>query len=425
MNRALAQTVVACLGFSGEKSIQFEKLRRFSSRDWKRTLGWLDASGLALYFLQEVDNCNARAVVPTEILVWLDKHLASNRKRVVQLAGDIAEINQRFGQAHIKYAIIKGFSLVPLFCSDIALRVLSDVDYLIDEESRDRARDALVEVGYKLGDEGSIESRFEKPQMRIATRSDNSYAVRTKVGIELHTAIWSFELIHIPFAEPKFSLDRPHTQHWRDLAFPVLNDLEIFVLQLVHAFHHVLEGWVKMSWLFEIGYFLKQQESNESFWNTLEQYAASMPQFREFCAIVIRLASNIFGCTVPLVVEKWIAEMHPAAKLWINKYGRAWAFENHPYQELSLLSASKLVLFLHELYAPDAETRKRIRDLRLFPWKRPPSVAAPIKGKPATTLQARFLQSEHVVRRLIFHATTGSRYLWELPRWRMLNRQAE
>jgi hypothetical protein len=424
VNRALAQTVVACLSFSGEKSIQFESLRRFSSRDWKRTLGWLDASGLALYFLQEVDNCNARAVVPYEVLVWLDKHLASNRKRIVQLADQIANINRRFDQAHVKYAVIKGFSLVPLFSNDISLRAQADIDYLIDEASRDRAKQALVEAGYDLGEESSVESQFGKPPTRMATRLDNSYAVQTEAGVELHTAVWNFELIHIPFTGPKFSLDRTYTKYWRDLTFPVLNDLDIFVLQIVHAFHHVLNCWVKMSWLFEIGYFLKREESNGAFWSALDQYAEGIPQFREFAAVVIRLASNLFGCAVPPVVQRWIGEMHPAAKVWISNYGSAWAFENHPYQELSFLSASKLVLFLHELYAPDAEARKRIRDLRLFPWKRPPRIAAPIKGRPATTLQARFLQSEHVVRRLFFHATTGSRYLWELPRWRVLSGHA-
>jgi hypothetical protein len=425
VNRALAQTVAACLSFSGEKSIQFEKLRGFSPRDWRRTLGWLDASGLALYFLQEIDDHNARAVLPSEVLMWLDKHLASNRRRVVRLAHEIANINQGFDQAHIRYAVIKGFSLVPLFCSDISLRAQADIDYLVEEASRKTAKQVLVEAGYDLEEESSVESKFEKPRTRNATRSDNSYAVQTEAGVELHTSVWNFELIHIPFAEPEFSLDPTHSKQWRDLTFPVLNDLDIFVLQIVHAFHHVLNCWVKMSWLFEIGYFLTQQGFNSAFWNALEQYAARMPQFRQFAAIVIRLASNIFGCTVPPVAERWIGEMHPAAKVWISNYGSAWAFENNPYQELSLLSASKLVLFLHQLYAPDAEARKRIRDLRLFPWKQPPKVAMPIKGRPATNLQARFLQSEHIMRRLIFHASTGSRYLWELPRWRTLSARAK
>ena len=201
MNRALAENIVACLSFSGEKSIQFENLRRFSSRDWKRTLSWLDASGLALYFLQEIDNHNARAVIQSEALVCLDKHLASNRKRVVQLADEIANINQRFDQAHVKYAVIKGFSLVPLFCSDISLRAQADIDYLINEASREVAKQALVEAGYKLTEVGSVESKFWKPSMRIATRSDGSYDVLTAAGVELHTAIWACELVHVPCAE--------------------------------------------------------------------------------------------------------------------------------------------------------------------------------------------------------------------------------
>jgi hypothetical protein len=418
VNRALAETVVGCLRFSGDQSNQFAQLGRFGCRDWKRTLGWLDASGMALYFLQAINDKNARSVLPTEVLVCLDQQLSSNRNRVLRLAEEIAAINHRFDRAHVRYAVIKGFSLVPLFCKDISLRAQADVDYLVDGDSRDKAKHALVEAGYVLEEEGSFESKFGKPPMRIATRFDNSYGVHAEVGIELHTAIWNGELLYIPFSEPTFSLDRTRTMHWRDLTFPVLSDLDIFALQIVHAFHHVLNCWVRMSWLFEIGFFLTQQESNESFWIALEQYAAEMPQLREFAAIVIQLVSNIFGAPVPAVVERWIEEIRPAAKLWIGHFGREWAFENHPYQEFSFRAASKLVLFLHELYAPDAETRKRIRNHRLFPWKQPARVAVAIPGKPTTTIRARWLQLEHLVRRTIFHVTTGSRYFWEYPSWR-------
>src|SRR5215472_3546854 len=51
-------------------------------------------------------------------------------------------------------------------------------------------------------------------------------------------------------------LHRTRVGHIHGFAFPSLADEDAFLLQVLHAFRHFLSSWLRLSWLWEIHYFL-------------------------------------------------------------------------------------------------------------------------------------------------------------------------
>lgn len=421
MNRALAEAIVGCLHLSGETTPDENKLKQFSLNHWERTFRWLDNAGLALYLLQHLKSKHATKILPAPVLARLEENLSQNQRRVSHMVHDFGALNQEFDRVGVNYAVMKGFSLAPAFCPDVCLRPQSDFDYLVDRQSLAAARRVLDEAGYCPTRNSSTEFVFARPPKRIPSRFDSPYRVETEPAVELHLATWDSEEHCVPLEGPHFSLDSKINRQWNGLSFPTLNDEDAFLLQVQHVFQHMLGYWVRLSWLLEMGHFLDQQRSDTFFWN-IEQRSREFPCFKEFAAIVIGLTARIFGAPVPSTVRTWTEDLRPAARIWMDKFGRDWAFANHPSHESSRFPATKLVLFLHQEYVPDPEIRNKVRQRRLFPWKGPARIAVPPSHEPSVRLRALWRQWGFTFQMLGFHVGAGLRYFWELPRWRKMNR---
>jgi Uncharacterised nucleotidyltransferase len=424
MNRELAKTVIGCLRLKSDAP-DVDRLRRLTKRDWQRSMLWLDHSGLTLYLLQRLHSLNATDVLPPPILRRFEGNLAQNRRRVDYLANQFAIINEGFQRAGVNFAVIKGFSLVPEFCPDASLRTQSDLDYLVDKQSLPLARGVLVKMGYCLQRVSDIEVKFRKLSSRIPTRSDDPYLRETEPLVELHLGFWKQKSTGIVLAEPEFRLDQTANHEWQGLRFPVLSKEDAFVLQVIHIFQHIIEGWVKLSWLLEIAYFLSTQSLDNSFWDRVDVRMGKVPLLSEFGAMVMGLARTIFAATVPRKAERWTRSLRVAARLWLDQYGRTWATEEHPFDTFGLFGTAKLCIFLQWEFIPDRHTRIEVTRRRLFPWKAPERVAPSDTKTAVTFLTVNRLQSQFVIRRLIFHLGSSLRFLWELPRWQELSRRAK
>jgi len=421
VNRALAEAIVGCLRLSGETTQDENKLNQFSLNDWERTFRWLDNAGLALYFLQRLKSQHATELLPAPVLARLEENLSQNQRRVSHMVHDFGFLNREFDQAGVNYAVMKGFSLFPGFCPDVCLRPQSDFDYLVDRQSLAAARRVLDEAGYCPTRNSSTEFVFARPPKRIPSRFDSPYRVETEPAVELHLATWDNEEHCVPLAGPHFSLDSKINKQWNGLSFPTLNDEDAFLLQVQHVFQHMLGYWVRLSWLLEVGYFLDQQRSETFFWK-IEQRSRELRCFTEFAAIVTGLSARMFSAHVPSTMKAWTEDLRPSARIWMDNFGRDWAFGNHPTHESSRFPATKLVLFLHQEYVPDPQIRRKLTRRRLFPWKGPPRIGIPPSPEPLVRLRALWRQWGFTFQMLGFHVGAGLRYLWELPRWRRMNK---
>jgi hypothetical protein len=426
MNRNLAEAIVDSLQLSG-KSYDFERLARFSSRDWEQTVGWLDYAGLTLYLLERLKDCGAGEVLPPQVLARFEQNLADNRCRVDHLLSETGCINERLNQAGVQYVVIKGLSLWPEFCSNPYLRTQCDLDYLVARQSLRSAENVLLEFGYERRGRSDLQQfAFERPLRRVPSQFDSPYKLQTTPMVELHVGIWEEITHHVPLEEPAFVINNTKLKEWGGLRFPVLSEENALILQLLHAFQHMLSYWVKLSWLLEIARFMEKRRRDSVFWKHFSQRLEDAPRIAEFATIALELTANVFSAPMPEVARHWSRFLRPSARLWLDNYGRSWAFGERPPHKSKVFPDSKLSLFIHGEYIPDRRARRDFLRHGLMPWKIPgkdPSIViAPVKNQPWTRLQARWLDTAYSVQRLSFHAGAGLRYLWELPRWRDLTR---
>src|ERR1700691_1727366 len=281
MNRKLAEAIIGCLQLSGA-SYDFGQMARFSPLDWERTMGWIDRAGLTLYLAERLRACGATDVLPPRVLDRFERNLADNRCRVDHLLDETGCINEKLDQAGVQYVVIKGFSLWPEFCSNPYLRTQSDLDYLIARQSIRSAQNVLLECGYEARGRSDVQFEYERPLQRVPSQFDNPYKVQTTPTVELHLGLWEDLRHHVPLDEPTFALHNPKLKEWGGLRFPGLSEEDTLLLQLLHAFQHMLHYWVKLSWLLEIGSFMEKRRGDSSFWKQFSlrlEGASRLPGF--------------------------------------------------------------------------------------------------------------------------------------------------
>jgi hypothetical protein len=426
MNRKLAEAIIAGLQLSGASN-DFGQLARFSARDWERTKGWIDRAGLALYLTDRLRACGATELLPPRVAARFERNLADNRARVDHLLYETAGINEKLDQAGVQYVVIKGFSLWPEFCSNPYLRTQCDLDYLVAGPSLRSAQNVLLELGYEgRGSSAVQEFVFERPLQRIPSPFDSPYKLQTTPMVELHVGIWEDMTHDVPFAEPAFVLHSPQLKEWGGLRFPVLSEEDTLLLQVLHAFQHMVSYWVKPSWLLEIGCFMEKRSRDSLFWKQFSRRLEGEPQLAEFSTIALELSANVFSAPMPEVAQQWRPYLRPSARLWLDHYSHSWALGERPPHKSRVFPSSKLSLFISGEYILDRRARRDSLRHRLMPWKIPSkqssTMFAQVKNRPWNRIQALWASSAFAIQRLSFHAGAGLRYLWELPRWRSLTR---
>jgi Uncharacterised nucleotidyltransferase len=422
VRRRLADAIVNFLSFSGRTSDPLDQLSEFHHREWEHAVPWLHDSGLALYLLQKLKDANATDVLPNSTLRGLEENLAANRRRVTYMTRQFDFLNQKFDDAGVRYAVVKGFSLVPQFCPDASLRHQSDFDYLVDNQSLPEARSVLESVGYVLKRHKTNEFVFLMPSAETPPPAEEQYEAHAPHAVELRLAFWDSDSHGVSLTEPEFSLDNIKIQRYQELAFHTLTEDDAFLLQIIHAFNHILNGWVRLSGLYEIGYFLNQRATDPLLWERIERRIGANPRLREMVVVVTELSAHFFGAPLPSTSRIWEGELRSAVRIWIKNYARPWVFSRNRADLFSLFSAAKVVLFLHQQYLPDARARTHLIRIRLLPVEPFFRKAGSITTRSSTNSRGRGRQLELVLIRLLFHLTAGLRYIWEIPRWRWLNR---
>jgi hypothetical protein len=423
VRRRLADAIVNFLSFSGRTRDPLDQLREFHRREWAHAVTWLHDSGLALYLLQKLKDANATDILPNSTLCRLEENLAANRRRVACMARQFDFLNQQFNNAGVRYAAVKGFSLVPQFCPDASLRHQSDIDYLVDNQSLPLAQRILEDSGYVLRRYKTNEFVFLMPSAETPPPAEEQYEADAPHAVELRLAFWDSESHGVSLTEPEFSIDNIKIQRWQELAFRTLPEDDAFLLQVIHAFNHILNGWVRLSGLYEIAYFLNQRPADTSLWERIERRIGANPRLREMVVVITELSAHFFGAPLPSTSRIWGGELPSAVRIWIQNYARLWVFARNRANQFSVFSAAKVVLFLHQQYLPDARARRHLIRIRLLPVEPLFRKARSITTRSSTNSRVRRRQLKLVVTRLLFHLTGGLRYLWEIPRWRWLNRR--
>ena len=425
MPKAKIHAIVSALG-AGSRSLPIS-LGDGTRHEWRRALNWLDASGLALYFLDRLKQSHATDAVPADVFLELEERQSKNRERVAIIRQKFRMLNEDFHREGVEYAVLKGFSLVPEYCPDATLRAFSDIDYLIGNDSIDRAEKVLAARGYALKMRAHFSQCWwtthpgEEFIFWIPVRAPKSeieqYYPETPCTVELHVTTPDQAQKEPPGAARELAFNRRVRREWEGGAFFSLPEAEMFAGQVMHAFRHwVLDSKVRPCWLFEIGYFLRRRQDEDPIWETVNCLMHSDSLIAEVIRIMVRLTALVFGEVHPKA-QLWAAALNPAIQRWLDMYGRESVLAGCDGYDASLFPRSKLMLFVKEQYPPDVQTALGLRRCSLLPVRR----LRELIDLPARTYNSNFVvigdQLGRFASRALYHAGASLRYFWELPRW--------
>lgn len=421
MNRILAREILRCFLPSGKRKGSPAHGRAYGRREWERALVWLDSSGLALYFWQRQKEAGTDHVLPPEVSSRLARNLADNQARVARMAEESERLNRLFEEGGVKYALLKGFAMIPDYCPDASLRSQYDHDYLLSPASRGRAHQALRAAGYerKNRNEKHPAVYFEPSPPTLSPSSrDDLYSERLPSSVELHFRLWEAEQEKIGFAPPEDALSRACLRNLEGRRFFALADEDALTLQVLHTFRHILNNWCRLSLFYEIAHLFEQRSSDRILWERFEQRIIDRPGLPLAAGVVFSLVADLFGAEIPAAVACWTVQaLTPSLALWVQRYGRDSALEN--------FCCNKFSLFLHREFIQDLSSWRVVRRRRLFPFhashRLAPASIQPFSSRPG----AAWRQRVYALGRLKFHLGSALRYAWELPRWeRLVGRQA-
>jgi hypothetical protein len=388
-----------------------EVLRNCDRTTTKRLLLWLDQSGLALYFHHRLQREKALDLLSRDLRQALQQRTQQNRLRVHAMLSEFSSLNRSFRNHGVRYAAMKGFTLVPEYCPDPSLRHQTDFDFLIAPECAKDAAAALVSCGYELQESDvSGGMTFGTPLLHIPSRYDNIYDVPRHRQVDLHIALWH-ETHCVSIGAPIDCLDRLQPKNMLGVSFPALARDDMFLLQVFHAFQHLLASWIRLSWLFEIDHFLGTHEQDAALWHSVVDRASGDVKLRRALGLILRLTNQIFPRHLPTILQEWCLAPFPRrAEAWVRQFGVIWAISDLP--------GNKLTLFVHRDFVNDPNSWRKYLKRRIFPIHLQSSLSSGLHLSLKARVKARVGRCAYALGRVIFHVREMASLAMGTIRWR-------
>jgi Uncharacterised nucleotidyltransferase len=403
LSRAMQLRKAVLMVFCNPVRTELGRLLHATPKEWEELLTWLDTSGLALYFLDRVEEAGLLNSLPAPVVTQLRNRLADNTQRLEELMSESTAIQRSFQKAGLSYAVLKGFSLWPTSVPKLVLRSQLDLDFLIADECVDAARRILEDAGYRLNAEDAKNLDFKANEGRTTSLKDLYKAGRVR-SAELHKE-------HVVAGRPSI-LTRTQTVSFDGIQMPVLAPLDLFLGQGLHLFKHICLSYWRAAHMIEFRRHVIARYDDLAFWNQLEEHVAGHTQTCIRLGVAILVIARVMGPFAPEALTRWTADQVPAtAKLWVDLYARRAALAAFP--------GSKLYLLLEKELQGSGMSPKRSPSLVLAPRRLPPFIVHPVAGETLTARINRYYrQFGFLVFRLRFHILEGIRYFCESILWR-------
>jgi Uncharacterised nucleotidyltransferase len=382
---------------------QLSRLENLSEKEWQKLLQWLDISGLALYFLDQMVGLQMCNMLPAAVLTRLQQNLQDNIERTRGMIAESVGIQEEFQEGYLSYATLKGFSLYPYSVLKLELRHQFDLDFLIAEKSVPDARRILERRGYRLYAISGRSWEFKINETPGVSMKD-LYKDLPGRSVELHVEV------NVP-GFPSL-LQRMERREFHGISMPVLSPVDLFLGQALHVYKHIQSEFSRAAHLLEFRRHVEFRRDDDTFWEELRSVAEEDPRASLGLGVVTLLSSHVTGDFAPEALTKWtVGRLPGSARLWIELYGRRVVFENFPGSKLYLLLQS-------ELRSAGVPAKRSLRQALLPSRLPPPIVRASADESLLVRIRRYRMQIEFILVRLRFHIVEGLRYTRESYRWR-------
>jgi hypothetical protein len=378
-------------------------LHHLSRKEWHQLLHWLDRNGLALYFLDRLEEQKMTSMLPPMVLARLQQNLANNKVKTAAMIAECRAIHYSFQLAGLSYAMLKGFSLWPVTVPKPELRLQTDFDFLLSEEHIQDAQQILEARGYYLHAVSGRTWEFKGYHTHRHTAGE-LYKPTAPRKVELH--------LEGRNAEGGSLLARTVKMDFRGLCMPVLSSVDILLGQGMHVYKHLRYDSTRVAHLVEFRRHIIARYHQDAFWKELQALVEDNPKESFALGFVILFLERVMGRFAPEAFTSWtVDKLPPAARLWVNLYARIAVFR--------FPSATKLYLLLqNELQQNGVSAKLPLRRV-LLPFHLPEAIS---RGGPDEVWSSRIRRYTDQVRfiwfRLHFHLREGLRYFVESIRWR-------
>ncbi len=391
------------LCFSDSSSHSF--VHTLTAKEWKKLLHWLDVSGLALYFLDRMNEIGQQGSLPASVANRLERSLEENRQRTLGLIEESVRLQRDFQSADISYAVMKGVSLYPVSVPRPELRHQFDLDFLVADSDAPAARQILERHGYTLFAISGRSWEFKKGQTPWVAAKD-LYRDLPYRGVELH--------LEIKTADEPTRLQRAVAREIQGIMMPVLSPVDLFLGQAIHASKDISGPFLRASHLLEFYRHVLARRDDIHFWEELRMRASEDRRACLAIGVVTYLITSVWGDFAPRALTSWTVEQLPQPiKLWLDLYGQAAIYQVPP--------GSKRYLRLREELEIAIGASHGSSKVSLLSFSLPPVVIQAMPGETFSTRVARYaVQVRFLISRVRFHSIEGLRFVVESRRWRRL-----
>lgn len=382
---------------------------------WPALLRALDDHGLTLPL--GIRRGNA---LPCFVQARIERNLADNAQRHTRLVEAYREVTSALQVRGIGYAVLKGLSRWPYYCSDLRHRPSYDIDLYCPENAISRALAVLTELGYEPVHAGSHRETDHLPRMIRKTGwiwRQNYYDPEMPLAVELHFRFWDEVTEHFSTGDTSLFWHRRVIRDVAGMPLPVLNPVDALSYSALHLVRHLLRGALRLHHVYEMGHFLEASAADDAFW--AEWRDTGLASCRGLEAIAFRVAREWFQCDIHPVAREAVEQLPHSVERWFELFGNSPA--------LIAGSPNKNELWLHCCLLTSARDRREIVLRRLFPVRRGRVILNPHVQPDRTSLRMRIEGRRYacvfLAQRAAHHCaaivqTLRSGLLW----WRVSNR---